>query len=363
MNRDNTLDYLRGFAILQVVFVHILYWLGLFNTIYLGIFKSFFLFEMPIFFFVTGAVNGLGKILSFRSFCLKRIKGILMPYFIYSAICILIAVLYYIIQSQLSLELIIRLLITWIIPLDHQLMPLPYFTWAIWFVPVYIIAVFLFPVVKSAVLKFGKKTIVICIVLYLIVESVCFFINKNTVFNGFASYITTLLDLLQKTAFYTIFMALGLFYTSLKKRTNKKTFSAAIVFLLCVTGIVFCKVFVKSSLNMQDNKFPPNYMFLIFSFSVLSLIYLLMPIMKKVYRYLIKRMPLLDRFVLYFSKNSIYVFLYQSFSFWVFSIVLRYIGVHNDYLVFVIALIAVYPMIIFTIRIISIVKKRIGSER
>ena len=51
--RDKTLDYLRGLAIIQVVLVHILYWLGIFSAGFLAIAKSFLLFEMPIFFFVT----------------------------------------------------------------------------------------------------------------------------------------------------------------------------------------------------------------------------------------------------------------------------------------------------------------------
>ena len=155
MNRDKTLDYLRGLAIIQVVFVHILYWLGIFGTGFLTIAKSFMLFEMPIFFFVTGAVNGLGKKQKYKSFCFKRIKGLLIPYYVYSAICIVISIIYYLLYNELTIKLTVKLIITWIIPLDHQMMPLPYFTWAIWFVPVYILSIILFPVIKSAVLKFG----------------------------------------------------------------------------------------------------------------------------------------------------------------------------------------------------------------
>ena len=38
-HRDKTLDYLRGLAIIQVVLVHILYWLGIFSGGYLAIAK------------------------------------------------------------------------------------------------------------------------------------------------------------------------------------------------------------------------------------------------------------------------------------------------------------------------------------
>ena len=154
-HRDKTLDYLRGLAIIQVVFVHILYWLGIFSVGFFAIAKSFLLFEMPIFFFVTGAVNGLGKPQKYKTFCFKRIKGLLIPYYIYSMICILVSIAYYLLHNELSIKTTIKLLLTWIVPLDHQIMPLPYFTWAIWFIPVYIISIILFPVIKTAVLKFG----------------------------------------------------------------------------------------------------------------------------------------------------------------------------------------------------------------
>ena len=83
MSRDKTLDYLRGLAIIQVVLVHVLYWLNIFNEGFLAIAKSFLLFEMPIFFFVTGAVNGLGKLHNHKIFCFKRIKSLMIPYYIY----------------------------------------------------------------------------------------------------------------------------------------------------------------------------------------------------------------------------------------------------------------------------------------
>ena len=109
MNRDKTLDYLRGLAIIQVVLVHILYWLGIFSGGYLAIAKSFLLYEMHIFFFVTGAVNGLGKQQKYKTFCLKRIKGLLIPYYIYSVVCILISIVYYLVHNELSIKLIVKL--------------------------------------------------------------------------------------------------------------------------------------------------------------------------------------------------------------------------------------------------------------
>lgn len=60
-NRENMVDYLRALAIFQVLFVHSLYWGNVFSTGILSILKSFLLFEMPLFFFVTGAAYSLSK--------------------------------------------------------------------------------------------------------------------------------------------------------------------------------------------------------------------------------------------------------------------------------------------------------------
>lgn len=353
MNRDKTLDYLRGLAIIQVVLVHILYWLGIFSGGYLAIAKSFLLFEMPIFFFVTGAVNGLGKQQKYRTFCIKRVKGLLIPYYIYSFVCILISIAYYILHNELSIKLIIKLLLSWIVPLDHQIMPLPYFTWAIWFIPVYIISIILFPAIKSAVLKFGEGIIITLILVFACIEIVCRLINKSTSFEGYGTYVYTALDIIQKTSFYLIFMGLGVLYPRIKTRSRKSVIIATTILIVSIILSLSCKIFFGNTLDMQSNKFPPNHMFLFYSFIVLSFLYIVKPLIDKVYLRITKIIPILDKWILIFSQNSIYVFLYQTFSFWIISIVLKYIGVHNDYLAFAIALVTVYPMVGLTIKLIN----------
>ena len=51
--RDENIDILRGFTMMYVVFVHCLYWAGLFNGTFSSVFKSLFLIEMPLFFFIV----------------------------------------------------------------------------------------------------------------------------------------------------------------------------------------------------------------------------------------------------------------------------------------------------------------------
>ena len=352
-HRDKTLDYLRGLAIIQVVFVHILYWLGIFSAGFFAIAKSFLLFEMPIFFFVTGAVNGLGKQQQYKIFCFNRIKGLLIPYYIYSIICILISIVYYLLHNELSIKLTIKLLLSWVVPLDHQIMPLPYFTWAIWFIPVYIISIILFPVIKSAVLKFGGGIIIALIIVFACIEIVCRLINRNINFEGYGTYLYTALDIIQKTSFYLIFMGLGALYPKIRIRKKNSVILASAILILSIILLLSCKIFFGNTLNMQSNKFPPNHMFLFYSFVVLCILYIVKPLVSKVYIMVVRFVPIIDKWVLLFSKNSIYVFLYQTFSFWIISTILKYIGVQNDSLKLAIALVTVYPMVWLSIKIIK----------
>ena len=49
--RDETIDLLRGTAMLWVILVHVLYWGDFFSSPFINLLKSFCLFEMPLFFF------------------------------------------------------------------------------------------------------------------------------------------------------------------------------------------------------------------------------------------------------------------------------------------------------------------------
>ena len=362
MNRDKTLDYLRGFATIHVVFVHILYWLGIFKVGFFAVAKSFLLFEMPVFFFVTGAVNGLGKQQDYKTFCFKRIKGLLIPYYVYSIICILISSIYYLYHDELTIELAIKQLVTWIIPFDHQIMPLPYFTWAIWFIPVYVVSIVFFPVIKAAIKKYGgEKTILFLIMVFICTEIVCSLISKSINHAGYGACFCTILDITQKTAFYLIFMGLGILYPGMKNRDRKSVIIATALLIVSVILLLGCRIIFSNTLDMQSNKFPPNHMFLFYSFAVLSILYIAKPLIAGVYSGITGFIPIIDKWVLLFSHNSIYVFLYQTISFWIFRIVIRYIGLRNEFFVFVAALVTLYPMVWLTIKIINHIQKNIDD--
>ncbi|MDR2511322.1 MAG: acyltransferase [Bacteroidales bacterium] len=67
--RNEKLDIFRGLAMIWVILTHCLYWLGYFSSI-----KSFLLIEMPLFFFISGASNGMSNKKSLKGFYTNRFE-------------------------------------------------------------------------------------------------------------------------------------------------------------------------------------------------------------------------------------------------------------------------------------------------
>lgn len=299
MKRDKILDLIRGAAVLHVMLVHILYWLDIFGTGPAASARSLLLFEMPVFFFVTGAVNSLGDHGPWGRFCLRRVKGLMIPYYGYAALCVALAAAVAVFRRSFSFAELGRTALNWLLPLDRQIMPLPFFTWAVWFVPVFLIVILLFLPVRRAAERFGGAVTVAAL---------------TAVFLA-AEFIPGTPDILRKAAFYLIFAALGTQWQTLRLRDRKTVKAAAGLTALSAAGLFVCRYLAGGSFDMQANKFPPNHMFLLFSFMMLGLLYLAIPVIARPWRMLAGRFPAAERLVLLYSENSVYVFLYQSFAF------------------------------------------------
>ena len=359
MNREKTLDYLRGLAVFQVVFVHTIYWLDIIKPESLTVLKSFTLFEMSVFFFVTGAVNSLKDHRSYGSFCLKRIKGLMIPYYIYAAICIAISVIYYIAAGEFSLVLAAKMFLSWLIPVNTQIMPLWYFTWALWFVPVYLVAIIFFPLIKKAVNRFGRLAIAFQVMIFIIIEVVLGIAFKQVPDEGYGIYINQLSDIIQESFFYMIFMGAGVLYPQLKMHKKKDLAISSAILISSVAGLLISVFLLGDTLDMQINKFPANHVFLCYSFAFMTVLYLAMPLIKKLYKILIGKIHPIDRFFITLSKNSITVFLYQSFAFWMTGLVLTLFNLDDTVFEPFAAILIVYPLVWLTIKI----KVLIGSIR
>ncbi len=295
--RDKTIDHLRGFAMLWVIVVHVLYWGNFFNNGSINLLKSFCLFEMPLFFFVTGASNSFGRTDGYFKFVLKRYKRILIPYWVFAFICAGVSIIYFGFSSGIDFISAIKILISWLIPIDRQITSISYLTWALWFIPVYLCVVLIIPLLKQV--NKSTKAILFAIALLVLFLVTC-------LFN---------LGWIQNVVFYSFWTYMGLFYSDIIQRLKQHSFRKSLCFVALIGVVVMAILYVLGEpIDMQQNKFPPNIMFGIFSLIMMSLVLLSIPSIDKLY-YHIERHKLTNRVANLFSTHSMTIFLYQAFAF------------------------------------------------
>lgn len=297
IKRDKTIDQLRGLATLWVIVVHVFYWGNFFNNSFINLFKSFFLFEMPLFFFITGACNNFTRICGYFNFVYKRYKRVLIPYWTFAIICTILSIVFYSITDKIDIHIASKILLSWLIPIDQQITSIPYLTWALWFIPVYLCVILLIPLLK--LMKQSSKQILFFFILLIIFVATCIF----------------KMGWIQNITFYSLWTYIGLFYDIIICNLNKPSFRKKIssIILFGATTILVLHSMGKE-IDMQYNKFPPNITFCIFSFAMMALIILSIPYINKIYTYIKKYKPI-KKIINLFSTHSMTIFLYQVFAF------------------------------------------------
>ena len=90
--RDVLFDLAKGLGMLLVVFAHVNYSEPIHTIIYS--------FHMPLFFVISGMLFNSSKYTSFRNFFVKRIKGLLIPYFVFAFSLLFLSILLMIVLKQ-----------------------------------------------------------------------------------------------------------------------------------------------------------------------------------------------------------------------------------------------------------------------
>ncbi len=247
--RDEYVDRIRGIAMIHVLLVHALFWCDLFVSPVEMTVKSLLLIEMPVFFFVTGASARLSSGKGYLNFTGRRLQGIFLPYCIYALICILLSAAYsaFFLKDPLSIP---RLLLSWCIPCSECMTPLPFLTWALWFIPVYAACIFFIPFLLKAAEGSKKNSL----------PAVPLALTAFYLLSGFLS-----LDFIRNVCFYLIWIYAGCLYPELKKLHAETKSASRPVLLLSAAGIIILLIlhfFAGYGFDMQFNKFPPNIMFL-----------------------------------------------------------------------------------------------------
>lgn len=296
--RNETIDRLRGFAMLWVIVVHTLYWGNFSSDSYYNLLKSFFLFEMPLFFFVTGASNSFSRTKGYFNFVYKRYKRILIPYWVFALICAGWTI-GRIIRREGGIEIktAAEILFSWLLPLDRQITSIQYLTWAVWFVPVYLCVVLIIPLLKK--IRQTRVAFAFLAALIALFALICVF----------------KLGWIQNVVFYSIWTYIGLFYSDIILWIKDLRF-VYLLWIITFIGTAALIVLYNTGypIDMQYNKFPPNIIFLIFSIVAMSLIILSIPHVDQIYDR-ICRINLVKRIFDLFSNRSLTIFLYQVFAF------------------------------------------------
>ena len=349
MGRDKKLDLMRGWAVFHMFFMHVPYWLNFYGSGWPALVRSWLLFTMAVYFFVTGAVNIEAKRRPWGEFVVRRAKVLMLPYYRYALLCTVIAAAVYVYKGQFTWELLGRTALSWVLPIDQQIMPLPFITWAVWFVPVYLSVIIVFPLTRWLVEHIGiVLTEVVLVIVFLVVEN-----------------IPGVPDLVQKAAYYPIFAALGTQWPTLKHRSRKKVLGAAALMVFGFGSLIACVNLFGGTYDMQINKFPPNHLYLLFNFGAVGLLYILLPAIACVWRFLVRKIPLVERAFHLYSSYSVYAFMYHTFPYVAVFWLLDKTGLKGTFPGFVLSEVIVIPaatMILWAIAMIREKKDYLRKE-
>ncbi|WP_166240667.1 acyltransferase family protein [Paenibacillus turpanensis] len=303
--RDRGLDIYRGLIMLYIVgVIHVLFWYNPFETTL----KSFLLFEMAIIFFITGASQTYSRPKSLLSFYYTRYGRILIPYFVYSIVCLLLIFVMAerqgtFLEGYTQLEVIRH----WLDPFGGHPSNVAYIAWHIWFVPVYLIVVLFTPLAYS-IFQRAKGFVRVLPAVFL--AGVVYWSDFHYTLIGVYEYVKFL-------AFYLFWVYIGFYYRIIVEKAYAKwvilalaLLSFAAMYFLFQTGIY--------PYDMQYNKFPPKLIFLFFCFGMFGLLIFGTPIYKGLYR-----IPGIKQVIDQYSNYSLTVYLYHPFAFFAVSMLFR----------------------------------------
>jgi peptidoglycan/LPS O-acetylase OafA/YrhL len=253
--RDPDLDDYRALALVWVVFIHCLYLAGVVPPSW-NVAKSLLLIEMPVLFYVAGAANGRGRARSVAGFYASRLGRILIPFWVYGAVCLAL-------EAGLArgpLPPLSERVLGWLVPVGVPPCAVAPLGWGLWFIPAYLLVMLAFPWLRAAHdrlpgwARWGPL---------LVLAGVVVAMDR-------AGYLGMLPRAL---VVYSFWAYLGLFHDRFRSAPPPR--AAVVVVSLAAYGVL--AVLVRRGVygpDFQWNKFPPNFAFLLLGlghFGVLAL--------------------------------------------------------------------------------------------
>lgn len=257
---------------------------------------SIMLFAMPSVFFISGASLSVSKSNRGTWETVKnRFKRVVAPYYIYALVLILTGIISSLVLNWVGLSRHAFFDITQYDGEDYlnvllaKYIPQFSFIWHLWFIPPYLILSCTFPLQVKLMRKINRIVyFAVCLGLFLIVQAL------------------PDLTLLKQVLCFNIFMVAGyLFYKQTNTRTRALTglISLAIILVyLFLLGGNFCP--------MQDHKFPPDWVYVVYSLFAISALSLVLGNITLKYNLVFK----------IWNERGYNIYLYQSVVYTIVSI-------------------------------------------
>ena len=340
---DRSLGYLRSIAMLQVLLVHILYQIDMGNIdIFPGIAKSIILFEMPLLFFLTGANNYSNYKGGYWKYILCRMIRIYIPYLLFASINIIVLCAN---QGFQPINLV------WLCPINFKFAPIApgieLCRGVIWWFNPYICILFVIPFLKKFYDRFsniGVKIIPLCVIFIIVIILTWYYNFNNCQQTSFIFWFFLFIGFL-------FFTYLGFFYQRYFKELDLQK-----ILILSLVGFISLFILIMTIINsnsftydMMFNKFPPNFIYILFGNVWLWFFIIFLKWITKAFDTLCK-IKLFRFFIHGYDSKSYLIFLSHTFVFELFWFVLldkaNAFNFFNTYRVFyfLINIILLYPL-------------------
>lgn len=280
--RNEELDYYRGLVMIYIVgVIHVLYWSNMITFEY----KSLFLVEMIYIFFIMGASYSFSPKKNYKKYLFKRLKRCMIAFLVYNLIVLILNICLK--NYHIGMNIV-----TDLIDVNMSYNKIAFLNWHIWFLSIYLL---LIPIIPLLYVYYEKtKDYQIPIIFGIII----FILDRSKINFKIIYYIRNIL-------FYSIFIYFGFFYKNYSFKENKQ--KHVILIIMCIIGLFFLRKYY--SFDMQINKFPPNFIFLIYTFLIFNFSIFL----KKIIIKIIKNIKILERIIKYYAKYNYTLYLYHPF--------------------------------------------------
>lgn len=286
-NRDISIDFIKGIAILNVIIIHTVWWSGDFYINRYSILRQApLLFDVFVFFIVAGMLSTIKQRMTLTGLISKLSK----QYIIY-----LIVILIWIIIAKLSSVALdpIEILEAFSLFLFTNSPGVEGLASTIWFMKIY----FIIQIIIYCLQKVKMKSIILTITVA-ITYLFHFFSSTTTSYDAISSKVNVI-------SFYYSLVVIGQIIQS-KTIILKKNIIVLVVLLLFLISIAI----LFGVNDIQTEKFPPSLLYFTICLPAIGFIF----IMKNSAYVVNIREQKIYKLITWAGKNSIYLFYAQSFS-------------------------------------------------